>query len=109
MSANYADSLILFTLPNGAEVIGGIKTNTDTVVTVSHPLVIRPIQKSPGQYALDLFPHSLANPEGDHQFTWSQILSRSLHIPDMLQKAYTERTSSIILASALDDIEKMGR
>lgn len=101
-------NLVLFAIIGGAELIGKIEAE-DVIghtITISHPLVIRPIQKAPGQYALDLFPHSLANPEGNHVFNTVAFISRSTEVPDMLEKAYVERTSSIILSSAIDQLAR---
>jgi hypothetical protein len=100
--------LALFSIVGGHEIIGKIETEVydGSYITLEHPLVIRPVQKAPGQYALDLFPHSLTNPEGKHKFYTAQMVSRSVEIPEMLEKAYTERTSSIILASAMDQLER---
>lgn len=100
-------NLVLFSLPNGAEVIAKQVSVAADGIIVDHPLIIRPIQKAPGQYALDLFPHSLANPEGEHLFYTSQLLSKSMTVPEQLEKAYLERTSSIILASAMNDLERI--
>lgn len=101
--------LALFTTIGGHEVIGKVTSEVydGTSVTLEHPLVIRPIEKAKGQWALDLFPHSLSDPEGEHKFFVSAMVSRAVKIPEMLVKAYTERTSSIILASALDQMERM--
>lgn len=100
--------LALFALPNGAEVIGAIDSEAydQSEIVLEHPLVIRPIQKKDGGLALDLFPHSLSNPEGKHTFYLGQILSRSKDIPAQLEKAYLERTSRIILSGVLDAMEK---
>jgi hypothetical protein len=98
--------LALFALPNGAEVIGAVtEHNPGFTITLEHPLVIRPIQKKDGGLALDLFPHSLSNPEGKHIFFINQLLSRSESIPAQLEKAYLERTSRIILSGVLDAME----
>lgn len=97
--------LALFSLANGAELIGAVDSASDTTITLEHPLVIRPIQKKDGGLALDLFPHSLSNPEGKHTFNESQILSRSEVVPAALEKAYLERTSRIILSGVLDAME----
>lgn len=101
-------NLVLFTIIGGAELIGKIESEAyeSGTITISHPLVIRPIQKAPGQYALDLFPHSLANPEGEHIFNTDTFISRSVSVPDMLEKAYLERTSSIILSNAIDQLAR---
>lgn len=98
--------LALIILPNGAELIGKIITDSSDALTLEHPLVIRPFERNPGDYALQLYPHSLANPEGAHQFTVAQIQSRCRDIPKELERAYTERTTSIILASAMDQLER---
>lgn len=100
--------LVLFQLIGGHELIGKKICTTGNGFILEHPLVIRPIQKAPGQYALDLFPHSLANPEGQHTFYDSAIVSISVEIPKMLTDAYNERTSAIILAGAIDAFEKLG-
>jgi hypothetical protein len=98
--------LALFVLPNGAEIIGTIvEHNVGISITLEHPLVIRPIQKKDGGLALDLFPHSLSNPEGKHIFNEQQLLSRSDTVPAQLEKAYLERTSRIILSGVLDAME----
>lgn len=99
--------LILFALANGAEVIGRIDSYhpEKDEFTLEHPLVIRPVQRGPNDFALDLFPHSLANPEGKHRFNRSVFLSESEDIPAPLEKAYLERTSKIILAGQLDKLE----
>lgn len=97
---------VLFSLINGAEIVGKVVSDTTDTLSLEHPLVIRPIQKQSGGMALDLFPHSLANPEGTHAFNKGQILSVSAELPDQLEKAYMERTSKIILAGALANLEK---
>jgi hypothetical protein len=101
--------LALFTTIGGHEVIGKIvgELYDGTIIVLEHPLVVRPIEKSKGQWALDLFPHSLSDPEGEHKFYTNALVSRSVKVPEMLVKAYTERTSSIILSSALDQMERM--
>lgn len=100
--------LILFQLIGGHELIGKKTGTVSNGFILEHPLVIRPIQKAPGQYALDLFPHSLANPEGQHIFYNTAIVSTSVEIPKMLSDAYNERTSAIILAGAVDAFERLG-
>lgn len=97
--------LILFSTPNGAEIIGSVVEDTIVSVTVEHPLVIRPIQRGPNDFALDLFPHSLSDPEGKHKFNRAQITSEAVNIPDPLEKAYRERTSNIVIAQTLSDWE----
>lgn len=101
--------LALFTIIGSHEIIGKVidDSSSSPSIVIEHPLVIRPIQKGPNQWALDLFPHSLANPEGEHTFFKSAIVSRTEGISPDLEKAYIERTSSIILASALDQMERM--
>lgn len=100
---------ILFSLANGAELVGEVvmRDATRNSFTVSQPLVIRPVQRGPNDFALDLFPHSLANPEGDHEFYASQVVSTSTTVPPHLEKAYVERTSKLILATHLDNLERM--
>lgn len=98
-------SLILFTLPNGAELIGDQTDSDFTTLTIEHPLVIRPIEQAPGKFALDLFPHSLANPEGKHKFSRTQMISVAVDIPEMLEKAYITRTSNIVIAQTLNQWE----
>lgn len=100
-------TLALFTLPGGAELIGRITEETAVALTIEHPLVVRPVQRGPNDYVLQLFPHSLANSEGEHQFFISQIVSRSVKVPDRLEAEYTKQTSNIILSSALDDLERL--
>lgn len=97
--------LILFSTPNGAEIIGAVVEDTIMSVTVEHPLVVRPIQRGPNDFALDLFPHSLSDPEGKHKFYRAQITSEAVNIPDPLEKAYRERTSNIVIAQTLSDWE----
>jgi len=96
---------ILFSLPGGAELIAKVVAHDANFIVVEHPLVIRPIQRQNGEYALDLFPHSLANPEGEHKFFRAQIVSQSVDVPEQLAKAYQERTSSIIIAQTLNEWE----
>lgn len=98
-------SLALFTIIGGHEIVGKIINETDTSIEVSHPLVIRPVQKGPNQVALELFPHSLANPEGNHTFIKAAMVSRCVDVPSELETAYLERTTSILLSSALRDME----
>lgn len=98
-------NLALISTPNGAEIIGEIVDNDLTFVTLEHPLVIRPIQRGPNDYALDLFPHSLSDPEGKHKFYRSQIVSEAVKIPEPLEKAYRERTSNLVIAQTLSDWE----
>lgn len=97
--------LMLFSTPNGAEIIGEVSESTMLSVVIEHPLVIRPIQRGPNDYALDLFPHSLSNPEGKHKFNRSQIISESVKVPEHLEKAYRERTSNIVIAQTLNEWE----
>lgn len=104
-----SDSLYLIMVPGGAEIIGKGHFPSPDTLTLEHPLVIRPVEKSPGQYMLDLYPHSLANPEGKHNFNRSALISESVEIPKMLSDAYTTRTSSIILSGAVDAFEKLGK
>lgn len=101
--------LSLIMVPGGAEIIGKVNGHTADTLTLEHPLVIRPVQKAPGQYVLDLYPHSLANPEGQHMFNRDALISESVEIPKILVDAYTERTSSIILSGAVDAFEKLGK
>lgn len=99
--------LTLFTIIGGHEIIGKLHQAAANVLRVEHPLVIRPVQRAPNDFVLDFFPHSLANPEGVHEFNTSAIVSISTEMPTELEKAYTERTTNIILSSALDDLERM--
>lgn len=99
--------IALFSLPNGAEVVGAVvEHNPGVTITLEHPLVLRPFQKPDGGWTLDLAPHSLANPDGKHIFNEQQIMSRSQNVPANLEKAYLERTSKIILSGVLDAMEK---
>ena len=100
-----SSELLLISLPNGAELIGRVIKITDEAIVLEHPLVIRPIQRGPNDMALDLFPHSLASPDGEHAFTRRQILSEAMSIPAPLEKAYLERTSGIILSTQMDKLE----
>jgi hypothetical protein len=104
--------LVLFTLTNGAELIGedvsgGTWQAGEGQIAIEHPLVIRPVKNGPGpqDFGLDLFPHSLTNPEGVHIFNEANFLSVSVNVPAGLEKAYLERTSSIILSTQLDKLE----
>lgn len=101
-------SLQLFTIIGGHELVGKVIAEGDNQTHIEHPLVVRPIQKGPNQLALELFPHSLAHPEGVHVFYDSAIVSRAVEVPEELEKAYLERTTSIILSSALRDMEARG-
>lgn len=102
-----SQELHLIMVPGGAEIIGkGDFINGDTLC-LEHPLVIRPMQQKDGSFMLDLFPHSLANPEGQHKFNRDVLISESVEIPEMLSKAYTTRTSAIILNGAVDEFEKL--
>jgi len=74
-------TLKLFSITNGAEIIGKVVLDEANKLVVEHPLVIRPVQRGPTEFALDLFPHSLTNPEGTHTFFYSSIVSVSHDIP----------------------------
>lgn len=99
--------LALFILNGGHELIGKIIEETATSITLSEPQVLRPVQTAVNQYKLDFFPHSLANPDGEHTFYFTQFVSRALDIPVPLENAYIERTTSVILTNALDAFAKL--
>lgn len=96
---------ILFSVPGGSEIIGKVIEDNGITLTVDQPLVVRPVQRGANDFVLQLFPHSLANPEGEHKFSYSQIVSVSSKIPDRLETEYVKQTSNIILHSALNEME----
>ena len=104
-----SQEFILFCTTGGAEIVGrvtswNLESNT---VTVEQPLVIRPIQRPDSSYALDLFPHSLVDSEGQHKFFINNMMSIAEKVPAELEKAYIERTSKLILAGQLDRLERL--
>lgn len=98
------DNYILFNTLNGAELIGKVVGRDETHIRVEHPLVIRPVQRGPNDFVLDLIPHSLSNPEGVHKFPVGMIIV-SEETPKELTEAYTKRISNIVIAQTLDGWE----
>lgn len=100
--------IALILVSGNAEIVGKVVEETAEYVTLEEPLVLRPVQKGPDQYVLSFFQHSMANPQGTHKFFYSSMVSRSIEVPEPLEKQYLKETSSIILANALDAFEKLG-
>lgn len=101
----FGSSLILFNLANGAELIGNLVEETPESYIIEYPVVIRPVQKSETEVGIQFYPHSMTNPEGTHTF-FKPILSRSLEIPDELEKGYTRHVSKIAIVSTLNGWER---
>lgn len=92
-------------LVTGQTVIGKVHEQTDTYVTLDHPLGISVVQVAQDQFGLRLVPFDPSEPEGLTRFYNSAIVSELLAIPDGLIKSYLEQTSSIQIISALDQME----
>lgn len=92
-------------LVTGQMVIGKVTEETDMSVVLEHPLGIRVVQTPSGQLGLEFVPFDIANPEGKTKFYRSAIVSEPLNIPEVMTTSYLERTSSIQIISALDQME----
>lgn len=91
----------LFTLISGKEVIGTVKNETDSTVSLKYPMHIQLIQQSADTYGLGLYPYSPSNPEGVHEFNASLIQSSSTDVPKDLEENYIRETSGISIVSTL--------
>lgn len=96
-----------FQLTSGRDVIGKVVDETATTITLEYPLVIQVVPNGPKEYGLALPPYDPINPEGKSMFFKAQIVSELLDIPDGMEKAYLQQTSSIQIVSALDQMEGM--
>jgi len=96
-----------FMIVGNHEIVGTVVERTPTFIVLSEPMVLRPVQKSADQYVLSFFPHSLSDPDGEHRFYYSQMISESVKVPAAVEKEYLKQTSSIILADALQAFEKL--
>lgn len=94
-----------FQLVNGFDVIGKVVEETDTTFTTEHALIFQVIQTGPDQYGLKLVPFDPSNPEGKMKFYRNNVMCEAVDLPDGMVKAYLERTSSIQIISALDQME----
>ncbi len=94
-----------FQLVNGLDVIAKVVDETDTTFTTEHALLIRVVQQGPDQYGLALVPFDPSNPEGKMKFYRAAVVCEAVDVPDGMVKAYLERTSSIQIISALDQME----
>lgn len=94
-----------FQLSNGLDVIGKIIEETDTTFTTEHALLVRVVQQGPDQFGLALVPFDPSHPEGKVKFYRNNVVCEVIDLPDGMVKAYLERTSSIQIIQALDQIE----
>lgn len=94
-----------FQLSNGLDVIGNVIEETDTTFTTEHALLVRVVQQGPDQFGLALVPFDPSHPEGKVKFYRTNVVCEVVDLPEGLIKAYLERTSSIQIISALDQIE----
>lgn len=98
------DTLIVFNLSNGAELIGKLIVETDVSYTIEQPLVIRPTPINDKEIGIQFFPHSMVDPEGKHEF-FKPVLSRAQKVPPELAQGYLRHTSNLVIASTLDGWE----
>lgn len=84
-----------------AEIIARVVDRTVDKMVVAYPMMLRPVNTDQG-IRLDMYPYSLGAPESDHTFNSSTIISTSTDIPKMLEEAYIQRTSGLVIASAVD-------
>lgn len=94
-----------FLLVNGYDVIGKVIEETDTTFTTEHALLIRVVQQGPEQYGLALVPFDPSHPEGKVKFYRNNVVCEVVDLPAGMEKAYLERTSSIQIIQALDQME----
>ncbi len=94
-----------FQLTNGFDVIGKVIEETDTTFTTEHDLMVRVVPQGQDQYGLALVPFDPSHPEGKMKFYRNNVVCEVVDIPEGMVKAYLERTSSIQIISALDQLE----
>lgn len=63
-------------------------------------LVYHPNPQNPGQFALQLMPFDMLNPDGDVQFHPECAMAHVPNPPDELEKKYLESTTNLIMAKA---------
>lgn len=94
-----------FQLVNGLDVIGKVIEETDATFTTEHALLIRVVQQGSDQFGLALVPFDPSHPEGKMKFYRNNVVCEVVDLPDGMVKAYLERTSSIQIIQALDQME----
>lgn len=102
-----SDTIKLYKLPSGQEIIGRLVEEGSSWVVLEHVLTFRVVQQGPDQYGLQLNPLSPTLPEGKWRFNYSQLLSEAVDVPDSMAKAYLQQVSSIQIISSLDEMERM--
>lgn len=96
----------LYKLLSGQEIIGRVVEEGPGWVVLENVLAFRVVQQGPDQYGLDMVPHSPVLPEHKWKYFTSAFMGEpAAPLPDGLQKAYVQRTSSIQIASSMDDVK----
>ena len=100
---NVNEYKVLLLAPN-LEAIGKLLETGPDYFILEHTLIVRPVPMGDGSesYGLQMLPISPTNPEGKTKFYKTQFMGEHLEIPDQLVAAYRERTSSIVMSSAVD-------
>jgi hypothetical protein len=94
-----AQEIIAIKIISGEELLGKVKSEDDTTITLSDVLGLMAQQTATG-VQIGLAPFMMSNPEGDLSVEKSAIVVRTTPSTD-LERGYIERTSTIDLTSRL--------
>lgn len=100
------DKVKLYKLIGGQEIIGTVVEEGFNWVVLQNVLTFRVVPSGPGQYGLDLSPHSPTLPDAKWKYYLSQVMAEPLEVPDGLIKAYMQQVSGIEIVSSLESISK---
>lgn len=83
------------------EIIAKVIERTTDKLVVSYPMVLHPVNVD-GGLRLDMYQYSLATPDSNHTFNTALIISTANDIPKMLEDAYVQRTTGLIISGAVE-------
>lgn len=96
-----ADTVAVFKISTGEEVIGRVGEQSDTQLVLSKPrtMIMVPGQQQ-GEIGLQLLPFLAANPDGDIAISLSQIVATT-SAGEALERMYLQNTSPLDLSPAM--------
>lgn len=95
------NSMLIFKLSSGEELIGEVQEFDDITLFIKRPLQITLVRDPQGKPAKSLMPFSMLAPEADFPFNKS-LISACIEAGVEVSAAWRQETSGIILATQLN-------
>lgn len=95
-----ASEILLAKLQSGEEVIGRIKSETDTTYKLAHAKILMVQPDERGEMKIGMIPWMLGAPESDVILEKSMISGRVPNLPKNLEDGFLQQTSGISFATA---------